>query len=752
MNLLARFLFLLVITHGLVVSAQPKSFHDLQFTTIPTKWEEGFPVGNGTLGALIWKKGDRLRFSLDNVFLWDDRPMPKIDSLNFKMVREKLAANEYRKIQQLGDEPYEANPAPTKIPGAAIEIDISSLGKVRDARLDLHKAIVIIEWEKGVRLETFVNAVGNAGVFSFYELKEDLHLELVPPTYQKTDATKNGNSVQGQGLEQLGYQQGKVVQKTKRGFTYLTYYQQCTGNHAYEVNVVYKKLGDQVNGYWTIQWMPAGGSYDTRLDTSRQAHLNWWKHFWNASSVSIPDSIIERQYYRDLYKFGSVARGNTPPISLQAIWTADNGRLPPWKGDFHHDLNTQLSYWPGYTSNHLDLTAGFTNWLWHTREVNRKWTRQYFGIDGINVPGVTTISGAAMGGWIQYSMSPTTVAWLAQHFYWQYKYSLDQRFLLSICIPYFKEAEKYLSAMLTLDKQGNYRLPLSSSPEIHDNDAGAWFHSLTNYDLALLKGFYQYCAELYSKQNDPDQERVNSILRQLPSFAVNEKGLSIAAGEDLKESHRHLSPFMAIYPFQLLDIHRSADSIIIDNSIKWIEKMGTREWCGYSFSWMACLYAKAVRSKQAVKMLQVFASNFVSPNSFHLNGDQKNGEYSSYTYRPFTLEGNFAFAQGVHELLLQNQEEVISVFPALPEYWKDVSFHHLRSQNAFLVSARRSKGINRAVTITATQDAILTCRLPFAHYSVSVNGSKGLIEKGALVTQPMKKGQVIIFKNLETEE
>ena len=63
------------------------------------------------------------------------------------------------------------------------------------------------------------------------------------------------------------------------------------------------------------------------------------------------------------------------------------------------------------------------------RPENRKWTKQYFGVDGLNVPGVTTISGKPMGGWIQYSMSPTTAIWLAQHFYWQWKYGMNKIFL-----------------------------------------------------------------------------------------------------------------------------------------------------------------------------------------------------------------------------------------------------------------------------------------------------------------------------------
>ena len=54
-----------------------------------------------------------------------------------------------------------------------------------------------------------------------------------------------------------------------------------------------------------------------------------------------------------MYKLGWGTREKCYTISLQAVWTADNGKLPPWKGDYHHDLNRQLSYWTAYAGNHL---------------------------------------------------------------------------------------------------------------------------------------------------------------------------------------------------------------------------------------------------------------------------------------------------------------------------------------------------------------------------------------------------------------
>jgi alpha-L-fucosidase 2 len=152
--------------------------------------------------------------------------------------------------------------------------------------------------------------------------------------------------------------------------------------------------GNYLIGQWTISNNKIAQLKDPdfklKEPTGWPSHVRWWENYWNRSSVTLPDKKLEKQYYLEMYKFACVARSNTPPISLQAIWTADNGNLPPWKGDFHHDLNTQLSYWPGYTSNHLDLTAGYTNWLWKVKEEHKRWTKQYFGIDGLNVPGVTT--------------------------------------------------------------------------------------------------------------------------------------------------------------------------------------------------------------------------------------------------------------------------------------------------------------------------------------------------------------------------
>ncbi len=733
-----------------MATAQPVKNYDLHFDSLAKRWDEAIPIGNGWLGALIWQKGNNLRISLDRVDIWDDRPMPEIDKLTFKWVQEKIKLNQYDAVQKTGDEPYETNAAPSKIPGAAIEFDLTKLGRVISNDLNIATGLSVIRFENGTSFNNYIHAVEQVGYFSFENIKEEVLPDLIPPFYFSGSTGSNGNSTEGKGLERLGYKKGSII-KTANS---IRYHQPTWSGNYYEVLIRWQSISkNHIIGQWTISnnqtaKLPLLNKRSVE-PTHWPSHARWWKDFWSRSAISLPDKLLERQYYLDMYKFACVARSNTPPISLQAIWTADNGNLPPWKGDLHHDLNTELSYWPGYTGNHLDLTVSFTNWLWKVKQENKRWTKQYFGIDGLNVPGVTTISGKPMGGWIQYAMSPTTVTWLVQHFYWQWKFSMDKKFLKERCVPYFDEAEKFLFKLRKYNPvNGKYSIPLSSSPEYHDNSIRAWFTDLTNYDLGLIRNFYSmYVSALSSLP--PRNYKMFFLDSQLyPEYATNKTGLTIAPGENLDESHRHHAHLISIYPLGNINKENDKEKEIINRSLRWLEKKGTRQWVGYSFGWAAGIYARAGEADSAVSMLQKFASNFCSVNSFHLNGDQKGGQYSDFTYRPFTLEGNFAFAQGVHELLLQSHKGFIEVFPSVPEIWKDISFTTLRAEGAFLISAKKENGKVTFIKITAEKGGLMDIKLPFSSWIVEGINRKLIRTDNEITSVLLKKRQTIIIKRI----
>ena len=149
-----------------------------------------------------------------------------------------------------------------------------------------------------------------------------------------------------------------------------------------------------------------------------------------------------------------------------------------------------------------------------------------------------------------------------------------------------------------------------------------------------------------------------------------------------------------------------------------LEQNGSMNWVGYSFSWQANMYARMGNGQKAIETLQKFASCFALPNSFHVNGDQCEGKLSSYRYRPFTLEGNFAFASAVQEMLLQSHDGVIEVFPAIPETWRDASFKQLRAEGAFVISARKENGKVKTVTIVSEKGGELKVKNVFENFSI----------------------------------
>ena len=118
-------------------------------------------------------------------------------------------------------------------------------------------------------------------------------------------------------------------------------------------------------------------------------------------------------------------------------------------------------------------------------------------------------------------------------------------------------------------------------------------------------------------------------------------------------------------------------------------------------------------------MLAIYLEAFLSRNGFHINGDQTTKGYSNFRYRPFTLEGNFAAGQAVHEMLLQSWGGVLRVFPATPAKWKDVSFADLRAEGGYRDTAERRGGRTVRVRIAAGRDGRLRLRDPFGGEAVT---------------------------------
>jgi len=323
---------------------------------------------------------------------------------------------------------------------------------------------------------------------------------------------------------------------------------------------------------------------------------------------------------------------------------------------------------------------------------------------------------------------------------------MDRTFLENRAYPWIKDVAIFLDEISIKDKDGKRQLRISSSPEIYNNSKEAWFPKTTNFDLALIRWNLEKAAELAQELGlDDDVKRWKQLLSEWPDLAIDPKtGLMFAPGFPYNESHRHFSHLMGFHPLGLIDFSNGeADKKTIKNTLKNLEDMGSDYWVGYSFSWQANLYARAFEGEKAAETLSIFAECFCLKNSFHVNGDQCKAGHSKWNYRPFTLEGNFAFASAIQEMLLQSHTSVVRIFPAIPLDWKDVSFKNLRARGAFLISAKMQNSLVTEVKIYSEKGGQLLLSNPF---------DKLMFESSTEVTQSeellleFSEGETIILK------
>ncbi|MCA9426017.1 MAG: glycoside hydrolase N-terminal domain-containing protein [Candidatus Omnitrophica bacterium] len=733
--------------------------HQLVYEEPAMVWDEAFPLGNGLLGALVWGDGHPLNISLDRTDLWDLRPVPEFHSeeYSYETMKKWVEEGRIEDLRRVYEEPYN-RAGPTKIPAGRIEIGLGEGADFERGVLSLADGVATLAFSDGTRAQVWVDATQTSGRIRI-ETDKEVHPNLKAPAFGGATGQKDGPAISAGELGKLGYD---PPQETT-GENSSAFLQEGWDEFKFAVALTWEQEGGAWRGAWSIatsretedplalakERAKAGLAEDDTENLKKQE--TWWKDYWEEGFLSVPNETLERQWFLEMYKFGAATRRATPPITLQGPWTADDGKLPPWKGDYHHDLNTELSYWPCYSANRLEEGLGYIDWLWKTRDNCADWTKRFYDLPGMNVPMTADLENSQIGGWHQYTHSGTTACWLAHHFYLHWRYSMDWDFLKDRLYPYISEIAIFLESLMVEDKEGHLTLELSSSPEIHDNKLEAWFKTITNYDLALIRWTFEKSAELATELGiDDEAERWLAIHKRLPEIAVSEEGfLLVSQDQALEHSHRHHSHLMAYHPLGLINWENGEkDRRIIQATMKEMDRLGTSQWCGYSFSWQGNLWARAKNGERAEKALEIFAKAFCLRNSFHCNGDQSGKGYSNFTYRPFTLEGNFAFAAGVQEMLLQSYSGAIQIFPAIPEDWRDVSFKKLRAEGAFLVSAKREDGKTTEVVIHSETGSPCSLENPFDGDEFKLRGAdpSSIKVDGDKLVIAMDKDQTVRLK------
>ncbi|HND61335.1 MAG TPA: glycoside hydrolase N-terminal domain-containing protein [Opitutaceae bacterium] len=704
----------LLLAAGARAGLAPATTMKLTLTAPITTWDEAIPLGNGLLGGLLWGEGSTLRLSLDRGDLWDERPAPGNPLAGFTYARLTELANAHRNedIKKIVDEPYFKD-HPTKIPAGRVELDLAEGQRVTSFELDLTTA-------------TGRAALGAAGsVEAFFSAIDPVALLRIPGP-----APRGLRLLAPESVKKLGYPDPvRGRDGTAEWFTQTT-----AEGHVTCVYAGTRRLDGETLVATTVAYSPADGTdvvaaARARVDAAlaagfaakRQPHVDWWHDFWEVSSVAVPDEQVQRHYNLVQYFYGAASRTGAPPIPLQGVWTADAGELPPWKGDYHHDLNTQMTYMGYQASGRFDEGRVFLDFMNDRLPAFRKFAHDFLQTKGAAVPAVMTLAGQPLGGWAQYSLAPIHGAWVGHLFYLHWRYTRDEKFLREEAYPWCREIGEALQALLKPDANGVLVLPLSASPEAWNNDQRAWVKPNSNFDIACLRMLYlgnqEMAAALGDARAAAEWGRLAAAVGPLHVNARHQ--LMISPDEDLTFSHRHLATVMGIYPFNLLNIEGTdEDRAVIKASVHDLDRLGVLEWCGYSYTWMSALRARIGEPEPALWYLKAYLHAFLLRNGFHANGDQTKSGFSIFDYRPFTLEGNFLACAAVHEMLLQSWhahpgtggEGPIRIFPAMPWKWHEAAFANLIAEGGHRVSATRQNNATTWLQVIAAHDGEIRIR------------------------------------------
>lgn len=687
---------------------------DLVNISATDRWDEGLPLGNGRTGSLVYGSKP-LKITVDRTDLWDLRPneVTLEKGFNFKnLVKLSLSGKEedWKERERLFEDIFMGKPYPSKITAGHIGLWFGISAENVRYTLDIDSSIVKIYADNRLIAEVFVFDEPNAGVIRLYENAE---INLHVPAYLSGKPECGSGIGDNADKMSLGYPKAKFFEKD--GFKW---YEQNTHTD-YSFGIVTYRAGDEI--YYTLATTDDDKDYigyaekiltnaaEKGFDKLFDEHKKSRKKYLAKSFVKTGDKLIDETYKKSWYLFKCCSKKGGYPMPLQGVWTADNDCLPPWKGDYHHDTNTELSYQAYLKANRLEEGEAFIDYLWRLKPAYERFAKEFFGVNGLLLPSCSTLDGKAMGGWAQYSLSPTMTIWAAQSFDEYYIYTGDEKFLKNRAYPFFKKVGQAIKGLLT-EKNGKLYLPVSSSPEIFDNARKAYLEPNSNFDLSLLIYLFK-TLKRYAEKLGENAEEYEEILGKLDDLAIDDSGVvMLDKTQYLPESHRHFSHVMCLYPLHLINYDTDEHKKIYENTIKNLEILGTGYWVGFSFPMSAQIYAMAKNGNAAAERLGQFCKGFVAENGFHLNGDFKHYGYTQWHYRPFTLESLFGFADALHEMLLQDHQDFIELFPAIPDEWKrgTVEFKNLRSRGGLLVSATLKRGELSLLTIKSPSERTVT--------------------------------------------
>lgn len=468
----------------------------------------------------------------------------------------------------------------------------------------------------------------------------------------------------------------------------------------------------------------------------KAAHIDDYQKYFNTFSINLgrgenadlptderilkfgqtPDpSFISLYTQYGRYLLISSSRPGSGPANLQGLW--NNLLTPPWGSKFTTNINLEMNYWPAEVLNLSACSQPFFDIVDDLAKTGKVTAAEHYGAPGWVLHhntdlwrGTAPVNASNHGIWV------SGAAWLCHQLWEHYLFTGDKDFLKNRAYPEMKGAAEFFVHFLVKDPKTGYLISSpSNSPEHGGLVAGP------TMDHQIIRDLFKNCIAA-AKALDIDKAFADTLQSKYNQIAPNKIGKYgqlqewLEDKDDTADTHRHVSHMWGVFPGT--DITRKTPELMkaAEKSMQYRGDEGT----GWSIAWKVNIWARMKEGDHAYLMF----SKLLSPADV-TSGKEKGGIYHNLfdAHPPFQIDGNFGGVAGLAEMLLQSQDNIIELLPALPSALPKGNVKGICARGGFVLDFSWQDG--RLAGVQVFSKLGQTCRLSYLGNIVQLPTEKG---------------------------